>query len=114
MAGDSAITKRKGGSLVTIDHKGWAKVLKVPRMRAGISYWGTIGLITTERFDVWLQRRIKNGHYNDLAGFADYLAADMKQGRGRWHSRSRLSAWVRRHFKACFLSHTQRSFARGL
>ncbi|NTU81118.1 MAG: hypothetical protein HGA45_17340 [Chloroflexales bacterium] len=73
MAADSAITKCRQGRIVEVDQKGWRKLLKVPRIRAAISYWGMIGAVTTVQFDTWLQRVIDSDNYTDLHSFADHL-----------------------------------------
>ncbi|NNJ12125.1 hypothetical protein EKD04_017480 [Chloroflexales bacterium ZM16-3] len=77
MAADSAITKIRGGKIVEVDQRGWLKLLKVPRIRAAISYWGMIGAVTPIQFDIWLQRVIDSGNYNDLNSFADHLVASL-------------------------------------
>ena len=74
MAADSAITyfdeKR-----VYIDKKGWLKLLRVPSIRAAVSYWGVIGAVTKKvRFDAWLKKVIDAESYNDLPSFAESLA----------------------------------------
>jgi hypothetical protein len=80
MAADSAISKWSNGKLRTQDQQSWEKLLRVPRIKAGISYWGSIGLISkNERFDDWLKRRIEDRSYTDLRSFADYLAEEMNQ-----------------------------------
>lgn len=54
--------------------------MKAQRIHAGISYWGSIGYITPrERFDKWLERKIKNGAYTDLPSLANYLATEMNK-----------------------------------
>src|SRR4051812_38626445 len=75
MAADSAISMQSKGQ--TVSREMWKKLLKVPKIKAGISYWGTIGLITSERFDVWLEWKIAQGAYADLRSFADYIAAEL-------------------------------------
>jgi hypothetical protein len=79
MAADSAISALIKGKIVTKDQKQWKKLLGVPRVKGGISYWGDIGLITKLPFDEWLERRIKRGTYTDLPSFADYLAVEMNR-----------------------------------
>ncbi len=74
MAADSAITKFRRGRIVEIDQQGWSKLLRVPRIRAAVSYWGMIGEVTQTRFDIWLQNVINSGDYRDLPSFADHLA----------------------------------------
>lgn len=95
MAADSVITyefdKKTGRPIEKSDRneKGqtnWQKLLKVPSIRGGISYWGTIGAITRNlplrgkddlRFDHWLKNLIDKGNYTDLSAFADYLADEL-------------------------------------
>ena len=74
MAADSAITKLFQGKVVEVDQQGWLKLLPVPTISAGISYWGMIGAVTPTRFDNWLRRVIGSGSYSDLPSFADCLA----------------------------------------
>jgi hypothetical protein len=78
MAADSKISLLKNGKLFTKE-KNWQKLLKVPRIKAAISYWGSVGLIAPHpiRFDEWLQDKIENGDYADLRSLADYLADEM-------------------------------------
>jgi hypothetical protein len=73
MAADSAITKIYQNRIIEVDQQGWVKLLRVPRIRAAVSYWGMIGAITSVPFHEWLQRVIRTGHYDDLYSFADYL-----------------------------------------
>ena len=82
MVTDSAISMLVNGRISTVDQQEWRKLLKVQRIGAAISYWGSIGYITKERFDTWLERQIQNGHYEDLPSFADYLAAEMNKACG--------------------------------
>jgi hypothetical protein len=82
MVTDSAISKLKNGKLITKDQTEWRKLLRVPSIMAGISYWGSIGLITTVPFDEWLERRIKKENYTDLRSFAEYLAKEMNEATG--------------------------------
>jgi hypothetical protein len=77
MAADSAITKIQGKKILEVDHQGWKKLLRVPKINAGISYWGMIGAVTNQQFDVWLQDKITNGNYDDLNSFADYLVVEL-------------------------------------
>jgi hypothetical protein len=79
MAADSAISMSVNGKLVTKGQKHWKKLLKVPRIKAGISYWGDVGRLIgkKDRFDEWLERKIQNRCYTDLRSFADYLAYEM-------------------------------------
>ena len=74
MAADSAITRYFKGKVVEVDQQGWSKLLHVPSISAGISYWGMIGALTPTQFDTWLRRVIKSGSYSDLPSFADCLA----------------------------------------
>jgi hypothetical protein len=73
MAADSAITLFSGRRIVEVDQQGWRKLLRVPKINAAISYWGLIGAVTTIQFDIWLQRVIDGGNYNDLESFAEIL-----------------------------------------
>jgi hypothetical protein len=82
MAADSAVSILINGRISTRDQKRWKKLLKVPRIEAAISYWGSVGLITRVRFDEWLKSKIQNGNYNDLRSFADYLAEEMNKSAG--------------------------------
>lgn len=77
MVTDSAISKLVNGQISTVDQQRWKKLLKVQQIGAGISYWGSIGYITQQKFDDWLEHRIQNGNYTDLPSFADYLAKEM-------------------------------------
>lgn len=79
LAADSAITKMRGNKIIEIDQQGWRKVLEVPAIKAGISYWGMIGSVTSIRFDQWLERVIASGNYSDLASFADHLANSLNK-----------------------------------
>lgn len=73
MAADSAITKLQNGRVIEIDQQGWLKLLKVPKINAAVSYWGMIGAVTNQQFDIWLKNVIDSGNYSDLDAFADYL-----------------------------------------
>ena len=55
MAADSAITRMNNGKVVEIEPEGMSKILRVPKIRAAISFWGMIGAVTTQAFDQWLQ-----------------------------------------------------------
>ena len=59
MAADSAIVLRKGGSLIERNKRNWQKVLTVPSILAGNSYWGCIGAVTSVQFDQWLANVIR-------------------------------------------------------
>ncbi len=74
MAADSAITKISGRKIIEVDQKEWSKLIRVPDIRAAISYWGMIGAVTSMRFDHWLENVLKSGHYVDLPSLADHLA----------------------------------------
>jgi len=74
MAADSAITKMHNGKIIEIDQQGMAKILRVPKIRAAISFWGMIGAVTKSPFDQWLQDIINAENYNGLESFADILA----------------------------------------
>lgn len=73
MAADSVISMRREGEIVEQNRRQWRKLLRVPSIRAAISYWGVIGAVTRVQFDQWLQRIIDSGHYTDLDSFADVL-----------------------------------------
>jgi hypothetical protein len=77
MAADSLISKMDDkGKIVGYAH--WRKLLKVRRIKAAISYWGSVGSIGKKiRFDDWLEKKIEGGKYTDLSSLADYLAAEM-------------------------------------
>lgn len=77
MAADSAITKIRAGKIFEIDQQGWHKILKVPKIRAGISYWGMIGAVTNQQFDTWLRNLIDTNNYHDLDTFADFLVSEL-------------------------------------
>ncbi len=79
MAADSAITKLRGNKIVEIDQQGWRKLLEVPSIKAGISYWGMIGSVTSIRFDQWLERVIVSDNYSDLSSFADHLVKSLNK-----------------------------------
>lgn len=76
MAADSAITRfdqRTGYRHVNAEN--WIKLLRVPSIKAAVSYWGFIGAVPgRERFDTWLQRFIDTRNYCDLPTFAEKLA----------------------------------------
>lgn len=57
--------------------------MKVQRIRAGISYWGSIGsIVPVGRFDEWLEKKIADGDYTDPSLLADYLAAELNHAAG--------------------------------
>ena len=75
MAADSAITKiDTKGRIVEVDQPGWLKVLKAPKVRAVVGYWGFIGQIHPGRFDEWLSKAIEQATYSDLPSLATALA----------------------------------------
>jgi len=74
MAADSAITRLSGGRIIEVDQQGWRKLLRVPRINAGVSYWGSIGLVTQVQFDNWLQTVIDTENYDNLETFAQRVA----------------------------------------
>ena len=78
MAADSAITKMQNGKIIEIDQQGMSKILRVPKIRAAISFWGMIGAVSKNPFDQWLQSIINAENYNDLESFADILADALK------------------------------------
>jgi hypothetical protein len=75
MAADSAISKKRGAKIVTVDLTGWKKILRVPKIHAAVGYWGEIGRIHSDRrFDEWLENEIQRAEYSDLPSFAAALA----------------------------------------
>lgn len=82
MAADSAITKydRKTRKVLEVDQQGWAKLLPVRSIQAGISYWGMIGAITDVQFDDWLKKEVINSKaYDSLEAFADVLVLSLNK-----------------------------------
>ena len=79
MAADSAITKLRGNRIIEVDQQEWRKLLQVPKIRAGISYWGMIGAVTRVPFPEWLQKVIDSGNYTDLNSFADHLVESLNR-----------------------------------
>ena len=77
MVTDSAISRIINGRISRCDQLEWRKLLWVPHIKAGISYWGFIGKVTRQRFDEWLEYRIRSSSYNDLPGLADFLAQEL-------------------------------------
>jgi hypothetical protein len=78
MAADSAISYfEPNGNIQHVDHKGWKKLLWVSRIGAGVSYWGFVGKVTSQRFDEWLDYRIRSHNYHDLRSLADFLAEEL-------------------------------------
>lgn len=78
MAADSAITRmRADGTIVSIDQKGWKKVLRAPRIKALVGYWGHIGRVYGGRFDEWLESRLKTLPYTTLPELAEALANEL-------------------------------------
>ena len=84
MAADSAITHIDDqGNIREIDQQGWKKLLRVPSIYAGVSYWGMIGAITNDRFDGWLRRVIQEEeNYNDLRSFAEHVKTRLNEAAG--------------------------------
>ncbi len=75
MATDSAISLMVNGKIKHVDEKGWPKLFYVPKIRAGLSYWGAIGALTTQRFDEWLKKIIaEENEYATAGEFAQVLA----------------------------------------
>lgn len=74
MAADSAITRLSQGRIVEVDQQGWRKLLRVPKINAAVSYWGSIGAVTQIQFDNWLQRVIDIENYDNLETFAQRVA----------------------------------------
>lgn len=82
MATDSAISFMINDKVVGKDRPNWKKLFWNSKVKAGISYWGAVGLITKIRFDEWLQDRLAKGQYTDLPSLADYLAEEMNRAVG--------------------------------
>lgn len=83
MAADSAITKIDAkGRIQEIDQQGWLKVLKAPKARAAVGYWGFIGKIHRGRFDEWLQKIIDQTAYSDLVSLAARCAEALNKACG--------------------------------
>lgn len=83
MASDSAITKiDPKGRIVEIDQQGWLKVLKAPKARAAVGYWGFIGKIHRGRFDVWLTKAINQATYSDVLSLGACLADALNKACG--------------------------------
>ena len=51
MAADSAITKIHQGKIIEIDQQGMTKIIRVPKIRAAVSFWGMIGAVTNIAFN---------------------------------------------------------------
>jgi hypothetical protein len=82
MVADSAISYRGKGSrtLRTVDREGWPKLLRVPRIKAAISYWGEIGRITQKQFDLWLKDKVvDSANYTDLPSLADHISGVLNE-----------------------------------
>jgi hypothetical protein len=80
IAADSAITKIDAkGRIVEVDQPGWLKVLKAPKVRAAVGYWGMIGKIYGGRFDEWLKKVIEQATYSDLPSLAAALADSLNK-----------------------------------
>jgi len=76
MATDSAITWHENGKIDRIDETGWSKLIRVPSIYAGVSYWGEIGQVyDRDPFDQFLKRELGCEKFTDLPGLADHLAA---------------------------------------
>jgi hypothetical protein len=75
MATDSAITELVGGKIKHVNEKGWPKLFYVPKIQAGLSYWGAIGALTSERFDKWIAKIIRaESEYATAAEFSQVIA----------------------------------------
>jgi len=74
MVADSAITKIHQGKIIEVNQQGMIKIIRVPKIRAAVSFWGMIGAVTNMSFDQWLQDIINEENYTDLESFADVLA----------------------------------------
>ena len=87
MAADSAISYGfdTQGRPIERQQKHWEKLVRVPAIKAAVSYWGVIGRVHRQ-FNLWLKRVIddgwQRGNYNDLETFADYLADVMNKACG--------------------------------
>lgn len=86
MAADSAITYSvdSQGRPIEKQQKYWDKLIRVPSIKAAVSYWGIIGAVN-KQFELWLKRVIEIGKqksYYDLDSFADYLANSMNKACG--------------------------------
>lgn len=78
MVADSMITFKGSisGTLGVSPAVYWPKLMKAPRINAGVSYWGDIGAITAN-FSTWLRREIETGSYADLKSLADFVASSL-------------------------------------
>lgn len=75
MVADSTIsTVNSKGQIVEVDQQRWTKVLRVPRARAIVGYWGFIGRIYRGRFDEWLSKQLSTATFSDLPSLAQSLA----------------------------------------
>ncbi len=87
MAADSAITYGfdTQGRPIEKQQKQWEKLIRVPAIKAAVSYWGVIGKVHRQ-FNLWLKRVVddgwQSGSYGDLGSFADYLADAMNKACG--------------------------------
>jgi hypothetical protein len=81
MVADSAISFLDPVTRVPKDSdKQWQKLLRVPRIKAAIAYWGEIGRVEPQqRFDEWLHDWIHTASYDDLPSFAEALAAHLNR-----------------------------------
>lgn len=80
MAADSAISWMKNGAVHDIDEQGWLKLMRVTKIRAGVSYWGDIGALICSPFDSYLSSIIAlEKEYDDLATFADHVVASLNK-----------------------------------
>jgi hypothetical protein len=84
MAADSAITPiipATGKSPKGLKQQHWPKIVRVPSIKAAISYWGTIGILSGQKpFNEWLKEKaINSGNYADLDSFADHLTETLNQ-----------------------------------
>ncbi len=60
----------------------WNKLIRVPSIKAGLSYWGCIGEVHDNFID-WINDLIKRDrNYNDLKSFADYVAHNLNKACG--------------------------------
>jgi len=79
MAADSAITTIRG-RVIEVDEHGWLKLIRVPSIKAAVSYWGMVGAVSKRmQFDQWLRRVIDSKNYSDLPSFADHLVNSLNE-----------------------------------
>ena len=81
MVADSAISIRNlETNCIEAHSTDWLKVIKVPKLKAGVAYWGTVGLISgSTPFDKFLQRIVEGAHYTTLEEFAEAIACALNK-----------------------------------